>query len=89
MNTATQTIKLSIAHSLINEKYTSYKEGLTGEEMISIAKDLKLNQEDVNKELGVNTCMVIDGNTITYRDDFQGAIYRVITDKKQHPLSWD
>lgn len=46
-------------------------------------------REEFNKELGVVTAMLVDGQTLYFGDDVEGALYRVIHGTKQHWAAWD
>lgn len=65
---------------------TKNKEGFTNSEMASLLKELKINKQKFNKALGVNTCMIINGEVIIYHTDIISALTQVITNKPQHPM---
>lgn len=68
-------------------KKTKYEEGYTSTEVEELIKDL--DKEKFYKELGVNTVFQINGETVYPFRDIDGAIHRVKTGEKQHPLLWD
>lgn len=58
------------------------KFGLTHNEIKALLKEQKISEEDFNKALGVNTCMVVNGQAITYHTDIDRAL-RLLTNKNK------
>jgi hypothetical protein len=68
---------------------TKNKEGFTSSEMQEIVKKFEVDKDKFNKALGTNTCIMIDGEVITYHCDVASALHQVLTNKPQHPFDWD
>jgi diketogulonate reductase-like aldo/keto reductase len=67
---------------------TKHKEGFTREEINTIAVEkFKVNPEDVYKNIGVVTCMAVDGETIIYASDISVAMKCTVMKRK--PNSWE
>ena len=58
------------------------KFGLTNDEIKVLLKERNINEKDFNKALGTNTCMIINGQTITYHTDIDKAL-RLLTNKNE------
>lgn len=56
------------------KKIIKSKFGLTNSEIKALLKERKINEKDFNKALGTNTCMVINGEIITYHTDIDRAL---------------
>jgi len=65
-----------------NKKIIKSKFGLTNNEIKALLKEQKINEKDFYKALGINTCMIINGETITYHTDIDRAL-RLITNKNK------
>jgi len=63
-----------------DKKIIKSKFGLTDNEIKALLKEQKINEKDFYKALGINTCMIINGETITYHTDIDRAL-RLITNK--------
>jgi hypothetical protein len=68
---------------------TKYDEGFTSDEITSLLKRYKIDENKFYEALGVNTCMVIEGQTITYHCDVEKGLRCVIEDRDQNILEWD
>jgi hypothetical protein len=73
----------------INTYKTKHKEGFTGHEIVSILEKYKIDKPKFYDALGVNTCMMIDGEIITYHCDVEKGLRCVIEDRDQNILEWD
>jgi len=67
---------------MAKEKIIKSKFGLTNNEIKALLKERKINEKDFYKALGTNTCMVINGETITYHTDIDRAL-RLLTNKNK------
>ena len=56
--------------------------GLTDNEIKALLKERKINDKDFYKALGTNTCMIINGEVITYHTDIDRAL-RLLTNKNK------
>jgi len=65
-----------------DKKIIKSKFGLTDNEIKALLKEQKINEKDFYKALGINTCMIINGETITYHTDIDRAL-RLITNKNK------
>jgi len=65
-----------------NKKIIKSKFGLTDNEIKALLKEQKINEKDFYKALGINTCIIINGETITYHTDIDRAL-RLITNKNK------
>jgi len=54
---------------LVYNYKTKYEEGFTDSEIKSLLIELKIDEESFNQSLGVNTCMIVDNEIITYHSD--------------------
>lgn len=68
---------------------TKHKEGFTGVEIQAILEKYKIDNDKFYKALGVNTCMIIEGQFITYHCDVEKGLRCVIEDRDQNILEWD
>lgn len=58
------------------------KFGLTDDEIKVLLKERNIDEKDFNKALGTNTCMIVNGQAITYHTDIDRAL-RLLTNKKK------
>lgn len=65
-----------------DNKIIKSKFGLTNNEIKELLKEQKINEKDFYKALGINTCMIINVETITYHTDIDRAL-RLITNKNK------
>lgn len=68
---------------------TKYKEGFIQSEIDDLLEKLNVNEKRFNKAMGVNTCMVIDGNLITYHKDVLKGVVCAIENREQNIVEWD
>ena len=68
---------------------TKHKEGFTGNEIEFILEKYKIDKDKFYEALGVNTCMIIEGQIITYHCDVEKGLRCVIEDRDQNILEWD
>lgn len=74
---------------IVDKFPTKNKEGFTRTEMEELVKQVGVDKRKFNKALGVNTCIIIGGEVITYHSDIISALRQVITNKPQNPAEWD
>jgi hypothetical protein len=68
---------------------TKYTNGFIGSEITELLEKLNINEKRFNKAMGVNTCIIIDGQIITYHTDIIKGIVCAIEDRGQNILEWD
>jgi hypothetical protein len=68
---------------------TKYKEGFIKSEIEHFLEELNINERRFYKALGVNTCMLIDGEVITYHTDILKGVVCAIENREQNSLEWD
>lgn len=79
-----------LIQELVYDKFeTKHKAGFTPQEEINIVSDLDLNINDYYHKLGVNTCMMINGEFITYHCDVIKGITCVLENRNQNLLEFD
>lgn len=74
---------------IINNYPTKHKEGFTGKEIKSLIKEYDLDSDKFYEVLGVNTCMIIDDETITYHCDIETTLYCLVENRDKHYWEWD
>jgi hypothetical protein len=68
---------------------TKYTAGFTNSEISALLEKLNINETRFNKALGVNTVMVVDGQTITYHNDVLKGVLCAIENREQNLAEWD
>jgi len=68
---------------------TKHNEGFTGSEIKDILLKYNIDSETFYVKLGVNTCMNIGGEFITYHCDVIKGLRCVIEDREQTLEEWD
>lgn len=68
---------------------TKYKEGFIKSEIEQLLEELNINEIRFYKALGVNTCMMIDGDIIFYHTDILKGVVCAIENREQNSLEWD
>jgi hypothetical protein len=68
---------------------TKYSAGFIKDEIENLLEELNINEKRFNKALGVNTCMMIDGNVITYHSDILKGVVCALENREQNSLEWD
>ena len=74
---------------IIDNYPTRYKEGFMGAEINSFLEEYNLDKEKFYEKLGINTVMVIGGETITYHCDIATALFCLIENRDKHLWEWD
>lgn len=69
---------------------TKHKQGFTREEMVDLIENhTNYDLEDFWDNLGVNTCMLIDGDSITYHCDVELALRLLKDNRNSNSFEWD
>jgi len=69
---------------------TKNKQGFTNSEILKLLEkypDIKV--KDFNKAMGVHTCMMIDGEIISYHGDVQLALILCLEKREPKSYEWD
>lgn len=73
-NTLPEKLTIDNVTNFIDSYPTKHKHGFTSDEIESIL--VKYNIDKSKFHMGINTCMIIDGDTINYSSDFERALKR-------------
>ena len=68
---------------------TKYVEGFIQSEIEHLLEELNINERRFKKALGVNTCMMRDGDIIVYHNDILKGVVCAIENREQNSLEWD
>lgn len=68
---------------------TKYEFGFIRSEMEQLIVKLNLDHLKFNENLGINTCMMIDNEVITYHCDILLAVNLTIENRKAKGHEWD
>ena len=68
---------------------TKYVEGFIQSEIEHLLEELNINERRFKKALGVNTCMMRDGDIIVYHTDILKGVVCAIENREQNSLEWD
>jgi len=74
---------------IVYEYPTKNQEGFIYTEIKQLLTEHNLDEEVFYEALGVNTCMVIDGQTVIYHCDIAKAFCCVVEDRDQTFEEWD
>jgi len=75
--------------NIVNQFPVKYEYGFTASEINTLLTEYDLNEDLFYQKLGVNTCMVIEGQTITYHCDIEKALFCLVENRDQNFLEWD
>jgi hypothetical protein len=75
--------------NVVNKFPVKYEYGFTASEIKELLTRYDINSEKFYKALGINTCMVIEGQRITYHCDIEKALFCVVENREQNFLEWD
>lgn len=75
--------------SVVDKFPVKYEYGFTSSEIKKLLTDYGVDKEKFYEALGINTCMLIEGETITYHCDIEKALYCVLENRNQLPGEWD
>jgi len=87
-NTNKQKMTIKNLDEIVNNYPTKNKEGFTHKETKSLLKEYSIDAKKFFSSMGVNTVMVIDGETISYHTDIKRAL-RIVLNGKESSLDWD
>jgi hypothetical protein len=68
---------------------TKHKQGFTGKEVLQFIEELKLDKDTFFDKLGVNTCMLVDGDVITYHRDILKGLLCVLENRDMYWYEFD
>ena len=68
---------------------TKYVEGFIQSEIEHLLEELNINERRFKKALGVNTCMMRDGDIIVYHTDILKGVVCALENREQNSLEWD
>ena len=66
-----------------------HKNGFVSSEIDAILKKYGINKEVFNKEMGVNTAMLIDGETVSYDTDIQKTLQCLLQGRTKNVFELD
>jgi hypothetical protein len=75
--------------NVVNNFPVKYEYGFTASEINTLLTEYDLDENLFYQKLGVNTCMVIEGQTITYHCDIEKALFCLVENRDQNFLEWD
>ena len=68
---------------------TKHKEGFTAEEIVDVCEFFNISPQDFTEKLGINTCIIRDGETITYHCDVDIAVRCCLEGREKTFAEWD
>jgi hypothetical protein len=68
---------------------TKYPYGFIASEIVNILEEYNIDKTKFYAALGVNTCMIFEGQTITYHCDVLKGLSCVLEDRNQTFEEWD
>ena len=68
---------------------TKHKYGFMGSETDEILEKFNINKEDFYTVLGVNTCMIVEGQILNYHCDIELALRCIIENRDKTLEEWD
>ena len=75
--------------SFVYDYPTKHVQGFLGTEIMTILEKYEIDNDKFFDALGVNTCMMIDGQFITYHNDILKGLLCVIENREQTFEEWD
>ena len=75
--------------STVNKYPTRSDYGFNPREIVTLLTEYDINIDKFYDALGVNTCMIEEGQVITYHCDVAKALRCVIEDRQQTLEEWD
>ena len=67
---------------------TKHVEGFIQSEIEQLLEELNINERRFKKGLGINTCMMRDGEIIVYHTDILKGVVCAIENREQNSLEW-
>lgn len=77
------------ARETVNGFNTKHKEGFTSSEMLQVCNKANVDYDEFLEKLGVNTCIMIDNEIITYHSDVELALACCIEGREPNVFEWD
>ena len=68
---------------------TKHKQGYTQLEIRQLALDNNIDEDRLDKEIGIVTGLMINDEIVLFHDDVDRAVRRILTGKKQSHWEWD
>ena len=75
--------------SFVYDYPTKHVQGFLGSEIMTILEKYEIDNDKFFDALGVNTCMMIGGQAITYHCDILKGLRCVIENREQTFEEWD
>ena len=75
--------------SFVYDYPTKHVQGFLGSEIMTILENYGIDNEKFFTALGVNTCMIIGGQSITYHCDILKGLRCVLENREQTFEEWD
>lgn len=66
-----------------------YEHGFVRAEIGLILKKYKISNSAFNKEMGINTAMIINGETVNYDNDIEKTIQCILQGRTKNSFEWD
>jgi hypothetical protein len=85
----TKVLNSNNAEDVIYNYETKHKQGYTPQEIKSFLEKYSIDEDAFYKNLGVNTCMITDGDVITYHCDILKGVLMTIEERGQMPWEFD
>jgi hypothetical protein len=82
-------LKTMNINRIVDSYPTKWPEGFIREEQESLCKELGIDFDTYCEKLGVNTCMMRAGQTITYHCDVETAIRLCVENRDRRLSEWD
>ena len=76
-------------HEFIYNYPTKHQYGFMGSETNEILEKYEIDKDKFYDALGVNTCMIIDGEILNYHCDIELALRCVLEDRDKNLSEWD
>ena len=75
--------------TVVDKFPVKYQHGFTPSEIKKLLSDYEINEDSFYEYLGTNTCMIIEGQVITYHCDVEKALICVLENRGQNIWEWD
>lgn len=74
---------------VIDEFPRKHKQGFTSNEINCLLKKFGIDKKKFNTELGINTVMMIDGETVTFDNDIEKSLRCLLEGRTKNVFGWD
>lgn len=78
-----------IVSNIVNNYPTKFIQGFTNVEINSILEEYEINKDKFYDILGVNTCLMMEGQFVTYHCDIETALVCILQDREKLEEEWD